>query len=268
VYIKGMVGFDDSSQNLRVHGSVGFPVHVDARLIGSIPTGDYTGNGRDEIGIASVGAGGAIVSDQTMHERGVPYHVGTGQEEGRLDVSAATGVATLTIEAGVTIRFPPGGTLNIDAGTGTTAASGALVAVGTAAKPIRFTSDQTPGAAGDWLGIGFGHRVDPATRLEHVIVEFAGGAGTGSNSCPYPSRVGQNDAAIRIFGTAGPSTQFITDSQIVASARDGIDRGWRDDVQTDFLPTNTFGTPAAPAGCKESFPRTLNGVCPDAPPCP
>jgi hypothetical protein len=99
--------------------------------------------------------------------------------------------------------------------------------------------------------------------MQHVRVELAGGAGTGSNSCPYPGRVGQNDAAIRIFGPT--ATQFITSSEIVSSARDGIDRGWRADLQPDFLPTNTF---TALAGCKQSTPRTLAGVCPATPPCP
>jgi hypothetical protein len=263
VYVDGIVGFDETSQGLRVHGSVGFPVHVFPRIIGTIPDGDYTGNGRDEIGIA--GSGGAVVADQTMRDRGVPYHVGSGQDGGRMDVNAPSGVAVLTIEPGVTIRFPPGGTLMIDPTTGVNPASGALVAIGTAEKPIRFTSDQPAAAAGDWLGVGFGDKVDAQTTLQHVIVEFAGGATvTGSNSCPYPGRIGQNDAAIRIFGTAGPTSQFITETQIVESLRDGIDRGWRDDVEPDFLPTNSFDV----LGCKQTVPRTSAGVCPATPACP
>jgi hypothetical protein len=265
VYINGIVGFDATSQDLRIHGSAGFPVHVYANVVGSIPTGVYTGNGRDEIGIA--GSGGPVADSQTLHDRGVPYHVGSGQDGGRMDVNAPTGVAVLTIEPGVTIRFPPGGTLNIDPASGTDAAHGALIAIGGAAanEKIVFTSDQPTPAAGDWLGIGFGRKVDPASAMRHVRVEYAGGASiTGSNSCPYPGRVGQNDAAIRIFGPAGPSAQFITDSEIVASLRDGIDRGWRDDLQPDFLATNTFDV----AGCAQSTPRTSAGACPASPACP
>ncbi len=52
IYINDSVGFDATSRNLRIHDAVGFPLHVYARVIGSIPSGDYTGNGRDEIGIA------------------------------------------------------------------------------------------------------------------------------------------------------------------------------------------------------------------------
>jgi len=127
VYINGPVGFDATSQNLRVHGSAGFPVHVYARVIGSIPSGDYTGNARDEIGIA--GAGGPVLDAQTLHNRGVPYHVGSGQDGGRMDINSqhAGQVAVLTIEPGVTMRFPPGGTLSVDPASGTAAAQGALI---------------------------------------------------------------------------------------------------------------------------------------------
>jgi hypothetical protein len=124
-------------------------------------------------------------------------------------------------------------------------------------------SDQAVPKAGDWLGIGFGGTVDRSSTMQNVLVEFAGGPGTGSNSCSYRGRVGQNDAAIRIFGP--PSTQFITNTEIVSSARDGIDRGWRADLQPDFPATNTF---TAVAACKESTPRTFNGGCPATPPCP
>jgi hypothetical protein len=200
-----------------------------------------------------------------MHDRGVPYHIGSGTDGGRLDINSelAGRVAVLTIEPGVTLQFPPGGTLNIDPTSGTAAAQGALIAIGTASRPIVFTSDRgAAAAAGDWLGLGFGQAVDPRSVLQHVRVEDAGGPGTGSNSCSYPGRVGQNDAAIRIFGPA--ASQFITDTAIIASARDGIDRGWRSDVQPDFLPGNTFDV----AGWQQSTPRTSNGSCPASPPCP
>ncbi len=263
VYITGTVGFDATSTNLRIHGAASFPVHTFARMIGTVPSGVYTGNERDAIAIA--GNGGPVLTTQTLRDRGVPYHVGSGTDGGRMDVTSQTSgsVAVLTIEAGVTMQFPPGGTLNIEPANGTAPARGALIAIGTAAKPIVLTSDVAVPAAGDWLGLGFGGQVDPQSVVQHVRVEFAGGPGTGSNSCPYAGRVGQNDAAIRIFGP--PQTQFITDTEIVASARDGIDRGWRADLAPDFLPSNTF---TAVPGCKQSLPRTAAGVCPVTPACP
>ena len=262
VYINGEVGFDATSQNLRVHGAAGYPVHVYARVIGSIPTGTYTGNGIDAIAIA--GSGGAVVDAQTMHDRGVPYHVGSGADGGRMDVSTQLNgpAAVLTIEPGVTMQFPPGGTLNI----GTVGGPGTLLAIGgTGAQQIVFTSDQGLAAqAGDWLGIVFNDPVEAQSVMQNARVEFAGGVTVSNNgSCPYPGRTGVNYAAIRIFG--GPLSQFITDTTIFASLRDGIDRGWRADLQPDFLASNTF---TAVAGCKQSMPRTANGVCPATPACP
>jgi hypothetical protein len=266
VYINGPVGFDATSRNLRVHGSAGYPVHVYARVIGSVPSGTYTGNGHDAIAIA--GSGGPVVDDQTMHDRGVPYHVGSGADGGRMDINSQVNgqVAVLTIEAGVAVQFPPGGTFNVDPGSGTSPAKGALIAIGGVAadQKIVFTSDQGAASkAGDWLGIGFGGAVDPRTTMQNTRVEFAGGASvTGGNSCPFPGIV-INDAAIRIFGP--PPTQFIVNSEIRASARHGIDRGWRADLQPDFLLSNTF---TAVASCKETTPRTAAGVCPATPACP
>ena len=266
VYVPGGVGFDASSQNLRVHGSVGYPVHVYARVVGSVPSGTYTGNGHDAIAIA--GSGGPVVDAQTMHDRGVPYHVGSGADSGRMDVAAPVGsVAVLTIEPNVTIQFPPGGSLVVDASGGaSTVARGALVAIGTPTQPITFTSDQgLASAAGDWLGISFGGQLDARNVMQNTKVKFAGGVTvSGSNSCPYPGRVGSNYAAIRIYG-APPAGEFITSSEIVSSLRDGIDRGWRSDLQPDFLAGNTF---TAIAGCKETTPATQNNVCPATPPCP
>ena len=271
VYIDGAVGFDATSQNLRVTGSAGYPVHVFANVIGTIPTGLYTGgNGHNAIAIA--GNGGPVSSSQTMHNRGVPYHVGSGMDGGRLDINSQVNgqVAVLTIEPGVQVEFPPGGTLNVDPSTGGSyampgAAHGALIAVGTASQPIVFSSDKgNGGAPGDWLGIGFGGVVDPRTNLQHVSVVFAGGATvTGSNSCPYPGRQGQNYAAVRVFGPT--QSEFITDSAVMYSARDAIDRGWRADPQPDFLASNSF---TAIAACKQSTPRTFAGACPTNPPCP
>ena len=156
--------------------------------------------------------------------------------------------------------------MRIETAASTSPAKGALIAVGTVAQKIVFTSVAASPAAGDWIGISFAGLTDAMSKMQHTRVEYAGQAtATGSNSCPYTGRVGQNDAAIRIFGTPGPVTQFITDTEIVSSARDGIDRGWRDDETTDFLATNTFTDVAE---CLQSVPRTFNGVCPATPACP
>lgn len=77
--------------------------------------------------------------------------------------------APLTIEAGVTIAFEQGGGLIIDDYDTRT---GALIANGTADKPIVFTgTSQTPGA---WNRI-YMDSGDLNNILNHTIIEYAGG---------------------------------------------------------------------------------------------
>jgi hypothetical protein len=178
------------------------------------------------------------------------------------------GLAQLAIEPGVTLRFGAGGALRVEPSVGTNDATGALVALGTVDAPIVFTSAAATPAAGDWLGVRFGQRVAVQTFMRYVRVEYAGGGGSsGSDSCLYPPQpqTGPNDAAIRILGGAEPLSVFIDNTTIFASAKHGIDRGFRSDTKPDFSPTNTF---TQVAGCRQTWPRDLNGACPDPPPCP
>jgi len=88
------------------------------------------------------------------------------------DITVPAGV-TLTVEPGAVVRFRA---LNDDQGGGSEASrpelivSGNLVAVGTAGAPIRFTSDATTPAAGDWGGI---RQSGGNLTLERVTVEYA-----------------------------------------------------------------------------------------------
>lgn len=274
VFISGEVGFDATSRNLRIHDSVGYPITADARAIGSIPPGAYAANTRAAIAIDTVVT---VRQSQTIHDRGVPYHVGSGTHSfGWMNVSSEDyvnippTVAVLTIEPGVRMEFQPGGALDVQVSRTSTDALGALIAIGTPAKPIVFTSDRgRASAAGDWYGIGFGGGlIDPRSTMQHVRVEFAGRQGSGgSNSCPYPNGVPPNNAAIQIDGA--PPSRFITNTEILFSAGHGIDRGWRANHQPDFLPTNNF-TAVHPPYCKQTMPKTKNGGCPmpSAVPCP
>ena len=88
----------------------------------------------------------------------------------------------------------------------------------------------------------------------------SGATNSGSGSCPVAGRPGPNDAAIRILGSV--PGQFITNTDIEYSARDGIDRGWRADDLTDFEKPNTFNMVA---GCHQSFPAMYSGACPKDP---
>jgi len=74
--------------------------------------------------------------------------------------------ATLTIEAGVRLAF------KVDCGLHVK--NGKLVAKGTAAEPIVFTSANTTQAVGDWNGIIFDEEHLEGQVLEFVTIEFAG----------------------------------------------------------------------------------------------
>jgi hypothetical protein len=262
-------GFAAGSTALTIDGSAEWPISVWARAAGTVPDGTYTGNTRDAIVIAQGSGHSAVQESMTLHERGVPYDVGDGLSAPEIRVdppSSAAALVTLTIEPGVTLRFGKNGNLRVQTFTGTMPALAALVAVGTADKPIVFTSAAATPAAGDWYGVWYGMVPDPSNRIDHARFEYAGGhSSSGSAACPTTLGTISNDGAVRIFGP--PASQFITNSAFVNSAGHGVDRGWRADNVTDFLPTNTFQNIA---WCNQSYPSAATGACPPAAqvPCP
>jgi hypothetical protein len=259
-------GFAPGSTALTITGSAQFPMSVWSRAIDGIPPGSYSGNAKDEILIPATGLAESMKESATMHERGVPYRIGNQGSAGTLYVGSTTtgaAVATLTIEPGVIVRVKKGGVIYIESSSlpAGAPARGALIAVGTAAKPIVFTSLEPSPAAGDWKGIWFNLIPDANDKMDYTRVEYAGGAnGTASGACNTP---GPNDGAIRIFGL--PAGQFVTNTTILSSLGHGVDRGWRDNSKPDFLATNTF---TSIAKCKQSYPKDTNGGCPTTVPCP
>ncbi|MFZ1985740.1 MAG: right-handed parallel beta-helix repeat-containing protein, partial [Desulfatitalea sp.] len=115
-----------------------------------------------------------ITTDTTWTLASSPYIV-----TGYITVQGATTAgATLTIEPGVQVRFNSGRYLNIG---GTSGNPGALIAQGTAANPIVFTSNQATPTAGYWSQIKFDDTANDATTiLEHCTIQYAGSGGQGS----------------------------------------------------------------------------------------
>jgi hypothetical protein len=272
IYLREGGGFSATSDAVTITGSAGYPIHTWASLAGTLPAGAYTGNGVDEILLSGEGNQEGITRDMTLHQRGVPYHVGHPTSLAELHVgSAAKPPATLTIEPGVHLRFSAGGQMFIHYFTGDSDALGALIAVGgeSDAERIVFTSAVEPPAAGDWFGLRYGARPLATNRLEWATVDYAGKApsGSGSSSCLYEN-VSVNDAAIRLIGPAEPTASFILNTTIAHSASHGIDRGFLSDIKPDFMPTNTF---TEVARCKQTHPGPIDAdspPCPDPPPCP
>lgn len=115
----------------------------------------------------------------TFVKRSVPHDVDEPLYIQPVEDSAAV---TLSVEPGVTVRFGQGrGASGVYVGT-SDARQGQIVARGTAALPIRFTSAKPTPAAGDWLGFYFRYYPLSGTAFEHVTIEYAGGESAPSAS--------------------------------------------------------------------------------------
>lgn len=263
VWLREGGGFSAESRDVSVTGGAAVPVKTWARAAGTLPTGTYTGNATDEIVLEGAGSRDAVVEDATLKNLGVPYRVHAGQ----LNVGRGTHPAktTLTIEAGVTLRFPKDGRMLMAAERSDAPGKGVLRALGTAAAPVVFTSTSPEPSPGDWGGLQFEGAPDANTTIDHARIEYAGGSsGISSYDCPSPANPGfTNQGAIVVYG-GQPSGAFLTNSAIVASGGDGVVRGWTGDV-IDFLPTNTF---TSVAQCHQTYPKPREGSCPNPAPCP
>jgi hypothetical protein len=262
--------FTDDSDSLTITGSGEMAMWASASSLGSIPPGDYSGNMVDAIRIKT---DTNVDADVTIHERGVPYVVGGDGASSQLRVHGLDDkLAVLTIEPGVTLEFPKSDRdsalyLQHSSNAPVDAPSGALVAVGTAKKPIVFTSAEATPAAGDWIGVWF-DAFSAQDELDYVRVEYAGGdTGTDSFSCGTPQAPNKstNRAAIAIF--AEPTGEFVKHTTIAGSAWNAFDRAWTNGTAVDFRPTNTFSNIQY---CAQTYPRQEgpSATCPamcDAP---
>jgi len=248
-------GFTDSSSDLTITGSGAalpdfpYPIKADAQTLGTLPSGTYTGNAVDEL---LVNPRQGIVEDLALHDLGIPYRI-DGVGSSSLNV---TENATLTVEAGVTVRFDPD--LSFDFGT--SLSSGVLRATGEAGNPVVFTSAAANPQPGDWVGIRFNAAppLGSSNMLDHVRIEYAGGDCSCLKSCPSNM---PDDAALLILDWE-PDTVFLTNSTISNSLVNGILRGWEDFTcgggVLDFSPTNTFTNVA---GCEQTTPIPATPEC-------
>jgi len=258
VWLAGTTGFAEGATDLVVTGSGSQdqpePLALNPNALGTVPRGTYTGNRSDAIFVSSTVASSSIWylgQNATLRDVGVPYRV-DGLRVGNSDAQA-----TLTVEAGVELRFTQGQTLEIYD------ARSALIAAGTSARPVVFTSARATPAPGDWTGLRFGG-LNAQDSLENVRVLYAGGSCQCSSfGCNYLQGTFDVSSAILLF--TQPPRAFITGSRIEHSAGHGILRGWNGAADVSFLGSNTF---ADVAGCTETLPRDQDGRCPTDPPCP
>lgn len=260
-------GFSLDSTDLTIRGSGDMALLVSGSAVKSIPSGSYKGNTNDSIRLVASKGYDQIVEDQTIHDRGVPYFIGGDKSLFDLTINSPT-TATLTIEAGVTLKFPKSDRasgLFVYGAVGATPAKGILKVAGTAEKPVVFTSAEAAPEAGDWVGVEFRDTPDAANNIEHLRVEYAGGeTGASSFSCGTPGATFENSTQAAILILGQPASQFVKNSVITHSAQNGFERGWTG-TDIDFLSTNTFENIAF---CTQTAPRPSMGVCADPAPCP
>jgi hypothetical protein len=266
VYFDANAAFTGDSQQLQITGSGGRPVSTTMMSLGSLPTGSYTGNANDEILI--FGPNPNVFGNMTVEDRGVPVRIAYGS----MYIGPPTGAiapVTLTLKPGVVFKFPklgqglPGARVMFGSnGNAPNNVVGVLNAVGTAAKPIIFTSGEATPAAGDWVGLWL--NTANGSRLDYVEINYAGAAnGINSNNC-RPATTSDN-AALLVGDFSDqyvPPSNLITNSKITNSAGYGINAMWQTTSfnSPDLTATNTF---SGNARCRQTYNGlTPPGVCP------
>ena len=265
VSLRSGGAFTADSSGLEIRGSGKATMRINPRLATNIPMGNYINNGLDEIVVETEPMGDVTLEDVTFHNLGVPYQIGGEQTVGTMVVGGGATKATLTLEAGVTLKFLKANNagLQIDKGTAATAATGVLVAQGSAAKPVVFTSAALTPAKGDWVGLSFGNKPDTNDKLDHVEVHYAGGASHQMGfHCTSAGPSTNEDAAITFYGP--PPATAVTNSTITDSAGAGINLAYSG-AAVDLSTGNTF---TAITSCNVTTPKDANGMCSGAPACP
>lgn len=229
------------------------PVHfVSAEAVRTLPSGSYSGNASDHIAVGSFNSGGARITESgSWKDPGVPYFMRSG-----LKIVPSASNPTLTLEAGVTLKWTTGASLSnrgaIEVGYAATGNERAtLLVAGTATKPVTMegVTDQ-PGA---WAGIEI-HLAGSDSRLSHALLRHSGlESSTAIIDCSGLGRrfaIGVNYAA----RLGEPDSSIIRDTTIrdAKAGTVGIMRGWTStgSMSTDFL--NSGGNTVMGLTCRQS----------------
>ncbi|MCD4742219.1 MAG: right-handed parallel beta-helix repeat-containing protein, partial [Desulfobacteraceae bacterium] len=207
--------------------------------------------------VKAIEVSGNIASDTTWTLANSPYVV-TGDIA--IKHSSHIGIATLTIEPGVEIRFDPGTRLTLG---GTQSGGfrfyGALLAEGTEEQPIIFTSNAATPAPGDWDGIYFTNETNDAkTKLEYCKIEY-GGQSTDANlymfnasptikNCEIASSIGHGI----YLNTSSPNIENCT---INNNQKDGI---YAANSSSATIASNIFSKNAE--SCINLPPNSINNI--------
>lgn len=172
-----------------------YPLYVSASKVDEALT-DNTITGIDTNSVLKVGTG-TISTDATWTSNILYEILGSITIEGD---DGPDGVTTLTINPGTRLAFAPSTYLRVGDGSGP---ASALIAQGTAANPIVFTSSNTSPAPGDWQNIRFNNNThDASTILDHCIIEY-GGQSNAANIYIYSAEPTITNCTIRNSGSFG-----------------------------------------------------------------
>jgi hypothetical protein len=253
IYLDSNAAFTADSHDLAVVGATDHPLVMTMMAVGSIPTFEADGNARDDALV--IGPNANVFANMTIHKR-LPIRIRTASLQVAGPINDTTPV-TLTVEPGVVLRFEPltaeaGALVQFGANGQITNKVGVLVAQGTADDPIVFTSGAATPAPGDWKGLWLD--TSPGSRLDHVIIEYAGGSnGISSGNC-RPERT-RDDAALTVGDfdiQYVPPADLMTNSTIRYSAGFGIDAIWWNSTFAPDL-TGQGNTFTSNAGCNQTF---------------
>jgi parallel beta-helix repeat protein len=142
--------------------SAGGNYTVSLTVTNSTGDSDQTSKDKEVLAPVAIEHSGSITSDETWIEG---IHIVTGDVYVDDCILTIAPGAVIRINAGVGIYFGYNG-----GPSGTT-----LIANGTAAKPITFTSSAAIKAPGDWNYIGFFDGTSASTSMQYCIVEYGGG---------------------------------------------------------------------------------------------
>lgn len=211
--------FTGDSQKLTVSSSPDYPIALTAMAVGSVPT--YTGqaNSHDE---ALIIGNANIFGNLTIHQR-LPIHFVTAGVRVAGAAPLFTPDITLTLDAGVVLKFERASTdpplVTFGNNGQSVDENAALIANGTPANPVVFTSGAANPAPGDWAGIWL--LTSNRSQLQNVIIEYAGGdASVGPVNCgPYDSSINQpaRHTAALLVGD-GTDQQYVPTSNLITGS--------------------------------------------------
>lgn len=253
-----IAGFSGDSSDVVVldsgSDSRAWPIRLAPGAVGTLPANVVLqGNKKDEVLVA---AGNTAMLSDTFPAQRPPYRIA-----GRLAVAPYVdgAPAKLTIGAGATLRMDTGGGSDSGIYFGSSSQrQGVLVAVGTAAAPIVFTSGRETPAAADWKNLYFLYSPSTGNRIDHAVIEYAG-APSGAQG--YGCGPIENDASVLLLA-GRPDEAFISNTLLRNGGGDtGILLGWVSDLAgPDFTVSNTF---TAMPPCTVSRWRNATGnACP------